>query len=84
MNRNSSKKELKKRIYELERERDRAVSDAEVWKDMLYRFLETLEKEHGIKSKIIFPEPPMIECANEDGEIYFIKGMTTGSPTIIL
>lgn len=76
------KKKLKKRILQLESERNRLAPNEDVWKDMFLRFIEELGN-HEAKAEIVFPEPPMIEVESKDGvSMEYIPGITTEPPTI--
>lgn len=76
------KKKLKKRILQLESERNRAISNEDIWKDMILRFVKELE-HYGVRAEIKFPEPPIIEVESEDAmTMKYIPGMTAELPTM--
>lgn len=76
------KKDLEKRISELESERDRLKDNEEMWKDMIFRFGKELAK-HGVEATLVAPDSQIIETVSEDGmTTKYIRGMTTEPPTI--
>lgn len=76
------KKKLKKRILQLESERNRLASNEDVCKDVFLRFIEELENQ-GVKVEIVCPEPPILAVESEDGvSMKYIPGETTEPPTI--
>lgn len=77
------KKKLKQRIAELEKERDREKFNAQEWEDIYIQCIEELKK-HGVKVKITFAEPPIIDASRtEDDKPKYVHGINTAPPTLV-
>ena len=76
------KKKLKQRIKQLESQLGTEKSRSEAWKDISHRFISEL-KEHGVKTTIIFPEPPLVDVSRlEDRKTRFKHGINATPPTL--
>lgn len=76
------KKKLKQRIAELESQLGTAKSRAEAWEHISHCFIDGL-KEHGVKTEIIFPKPPLVDVSRtEDDVAKYAHGINTAPPTL--
>lgn len=78
------KKKLKQRIDELESRLGTEKSRAEAWEHISHCFIDGLKK-HGVKTQIIFPEPPLVDASRlEDRKIRYKHGINAAPPTLLL
>lgn len=76
------KKKLKQRIAELESRLGAEKSRAQAWENISNQFIGELNK-CGIKTKIIFPQPPLVDASRmEDAETRYKHGINTTPPTL--
>lgn len=76
------KKKLKQRIAELESRLGEEKSRAEAWEHISHCFIDRL-KEHGVKTQIIFPKPPLVDVSRlEDRKTRFKHGINATPPTL--
>lgn len=76
------KKNLKQRIAKLESWLGAEKSRAEAWEHISHCFIDGLKK-HGVKTKIIFPEPPLVDVSRmEDRKTKYKHGINASPPTL--
>lgn len=73
------KKELRQRIYELEKEKSEILKNEKMWNDVVKRFIKELG-EYGVKAEIHFPENPLIPVLDSKGITKYIPGMAIEPP----
>lgn len=77
------KKKLKQRIANLESQLGTEKSRAEAWEYISHCFIDGLKK-HGVKTQIIFPEPPLVDASQtEDDVARYVPGINTAPPTLL-
>lgn len=76
------KKKLKKQIAELKSRLGAEKSRAQAWENISHQFIGELNK-CGIKTKIIFPQPPLVDASRmEDVNARYKRGINNEPPTL--